>query len=117
MVCWQGGTRAFFGTLLYRDAGVISAWPQQASSYVDLVHVVLGAVMVGWGVNMVLMTRAFYDSDPKTVLRIIAISLAAWGIPDTVYSVASGHWPNAVLNSVFILGGFVPPLVALWNTA
>lgn len=43
---------------------------------------------------------------------MLVISLVAWFVPDTLYSLASGFWPNAVLNSVFALVFALP----LWAT-
>jgi integral membrane sensor domain MASE1 len=40
---------------------------------------------------------------------VVAVSLF---VPDTLYSLASGFWPNAVLNSVFALVFALP----LWAT-
>jgi len=42
---------------------------------------------------------------------VFAASLAAWYFPDTLFSLWTGYWPNAVLNSVFALL-FAVPLVA-----
>ena len=112
MVVWQPGTRAFFGTLLLGSSSAIGAFQQPALSYVDLLHVVLGAVLLGWGTALLLLVRALCRSHPLVVFRVVAVSIAFWTIPDTAYSLWSGFWQNAVLNAVFV-AVFVPPLVAL----
>lgn len=43
--------------------------------------------------------------------NLIALSVAAWFVPDTSYSLLSGFWQNAVLNTVFA-GLFAIPLWA-----
>lgn len=47
--------------------------------------------------------------------RIIALSVAAWFVPDTAYSLWSGFWQNAVLNLAFLIL-FAVPLGATYNT-
>lgn len=83
-----------------------------AMAYVDLLHAVLGAVLLGWATALLLLVRALYWSQPSVVVRLVGVSLAFWAVPDTAYSLWSGFWQNAVLNAVFI-AIFVPPLVAL----
>jgi hypothetical protein len=123
-VVWPSGTRNFFSTLVYGDPAAITSWGPSQTSYVQLAHAVLGSVMIGWGTSNMLTLRFLYDrrdkdarqesQDRKAALTIIAASISAWALPDTVYSLASGFWPNAVLNSIFIIG-YGMPLVALWN--
>lgn len=43
---------------------------------------------------------------------MFVVSLVAWFIPDTAYSLLSGFWQNAVLNAGFVLL-FAIPLAAL----
>jgi hypothetical protein len=43
--------------------------------------------------------------------RIIAVSVVAWFVPDTAYSLWFGFWQNAVLNLVFFVL-FAVPLAA-----
>jgi hypothetical protein len=45
---------------------------------------------------------------------IFAVSAAAWLVPDTVFSLWTGFWRNAVLNSVIALL-FVIPLAATYR--
>jgi hypothetical protein len=111
MVVSPDAARAFFGTLLLGDPSAIGSSRAYVAAYIDLLHVVLGAVLVGWGVALFLVVRFFYRAQPVIVCRIVAISILCWAVPDTAYSLWSGFWQNAVLNAVFI-AAFVPPLVA-----
>ena len=45
---------------------------------------------------------------------MLAVSLIAWYLPDTVYSLVSGFWQNAVLNTG-MLALFAIPLVATFR--
>jgi len=109
LVCW--GTLAFgaallllpsltregFSLLIFGDAHAMNAWPEAARWYATFLHGVLGAVMVGWAVGFLVALR----QAVQNAWWVVAISVAAWYGPDTVYSLALGAWQNAVLNTVF----------------
>lgn len=105
-----------FSLMVYGSTGRISEFGDEAARYIELAHAVMGAVMVGWGTALLLVLRGPMRRDEGAGLRIFAISLACWFVPDTIFSLASGFWQNAVLNLVFgIL--FAVPLVALRRQA
>jgi hypothetical protein len=109
-------TSAGFNLMIYGQAESPPDFSAEAVHYSQLVHAVLGAVMVGWGVLMAMILagparRDFHRGWKSESWRMIAISLSAWAIPDTLYSLASGYWPNAILNSIFITL-FAAPLMA-----
>ena len=61
---------------------------------------------------MLLVLRGPFRRDPREGWTILAVSLTAWFVPDTIFSLASGFWQNAVLNAVFaVLYGI--PLAAI----
>jgi hypothetical protein len=95
MLVLPGATRAGFGWLLLGDAAAMDAWPAAARGYVTLLHGVLGAVMVGWGVGLLLSLRG------APAWTVVAVSVAAWFVPDCLHTVAQGAWPNLVLNGAF----------------
>ena len=103
-----------FSLLLYADAGHIAAFGAPAVRYISLVHAVLGAVMFGWGALLFLLARGMFARGERDAWRIIVISLAAWFVPDTAFSLWSGFWQNAVLNFAFIVL-FVVPLAATYR--
>jgi hypothetical protein len=71
--------------------------------------------MVGWGVAMLYVVRSLLLKGRGEGWYVIALSIAAWYIPDTAYSILSGFWQNAVLNSVFLFL-FLVPLWAIRDT-
>jgi hypothetical protein len=103
-----------FSLLVYGDAQRIAAFDPQAVQYIGLVHAVLGAVMVGWGLSMLLVVRSLFARGAKEGWHIVAVSVAAWFVPDTTFSLWSGFWQNAALNLVFIIL-FAIPLVATYR--
>ena len=107
--------RRGFSLLLLGDSQRLGAFSEDAVSYISLAHAVLGGVMVGWGCALVLVVRGPFAAGAAIGWRIIALSVAAWFVPDTAYSLWSGFWQNAVLNLVFLIV-FAVPLVATYNT-
>ncbi len=94
--------------------GRIATFGTEAVAYISLVHAVLGAVMFGWGLALLFVVRGPFALGAKEGWRIVALSVAAWFIPDTAFSLWSGFWQNAVLNAVF-LALFATPLAATYR--
>ena len=111
MVLSPSGTNGLFGFLVLGDAGAISQFNERAVDYVGLLHAILGSVLVGWGVALLLVVRQFHMRHPEQVCWLVLLLLLFWVVPDTAYSLWSGFWQNAVLNTSFI-ALFAPPLIA-----
>lgn len=108
-------TRQGFSLLLYADTQSIGAFGAEATRYIELVHAVLGAVIFGWAIALWLVTNRFFARGERIGWQIVAISVMAWLVPDTAYSLWSGFWQNAALNAAFgVL--FAAPLVATFRT-
>ena len=104
--------RQFFSLLVYASPSAIErGFGSAANAYILLVHGVLGAVMFGWGVAMLMALRGPFRRGEREGWRLIAVPVAAWFVPDTVFSLYSGFWQNAVLNTVFA-ALFAIPLAA-----
>lgn len=107
--------RRAFSLLEFGDAQRLEAFDESAVQYISLAHAVLGGVMVGWGTALVLVVRGPFASGAAIGWRIIAVSVTAWFVLDTAYSLWSGFWQNAVLNVVFLVL-FAVPLAATYNS-
>jgi hypothetical protein len=103
MVLAPGLTRQGFSLMVYADADRIGEFGARAADYIELVHAVMGAVMFGWGTAMLLVLRGPFRRELREGWTILAVSLTAWFVPDTIFSLASGFWQNAVLNAVFLV--------------
>ena len=114
LVLAPGSTRQGFSMLVYSDADRIAAFGPEAVAYIALVHAVLGAVMFGWGVALLLIVRGLFARGAIEGWQIVAVSVAAWFVPDTAFSLWSGFWQNALLNVVFIIL-FAVPLAATYR--
>ncbi len=108
-------TRQFFSLLIYATPSQIDAFGSAAVAYISLLHAVLGAVMFGWGLIMLLIVVGPLSHRSWDAWRMLALSIAAWFIPDTIYSLWSGFWQNAAFNMVFVVL-FAAPLIATYST-
>lgn len=105
-------TRQIFSLLLYADARQLGAGVgAPTTTYIMLVHGVLGAVIVGWGASMLLAVIGPFKRAQREGWLLLAIPLAVWFVPDTVFSVYTGFWQNAAFNAA-VAAAFAVPLVA-----
>ena len=114
MVLAPGPTRQFFGLLLYARPDAIDAFGPGAVAYITLLHAVLGAVMVGWAVALMCVLHGPFRRGERSGWTSLAASLVAWFVPDTLFSLVSGFWQNALFNLMFATL-FAVPLVATWR--
>jgi hypothetical protein len=112
LVVAPGFARQGFALLVYATPEGIDRFGPEAARYASLAHAVIGSLMVGWGSAMVYAVRALLARGLRVGWNLVALSVAAWFVPDTAYSLGSGYWQNAVLNAVFLFLFAVP----LWAT-
>jgi hypothetical protein len=105
-----------FSLLVYSSRPHLDSFGFEAMSYIKLVHAVLGAVMFGWGVLFLFLARGPLRQGSRDAWRMFVVSLVAWYLPDTAFSLVSGFWQNAVLNTAIAVL-FALPLVALRSGA
>lgn len=104
-------TRRAFSLLVYADATRITSFGAEAARYASLSHAVLGSIMFGWGVLLIGVTLGLFTRGHPEGWRIVTLSVVAWFVPDTTYSLLSGFWPNVALNVGFFML-FALPLLA-----
>ena len=107
--------RQGFSLLVYASPTRIDGFGAEAVRYVSLAHAVIGGVMIGWGVALFVVTRSLLAAGSRLGWNLVALSVGAWFVPDTAYSLLSGYWQNAALNTVFLVL-FLAPLRALRTT-
>jgi len=115
LVVAPGLARQGFSLLAYADRQRIDSFGAQAGAYIALVHAVLGGVMLGWGLALWLVVRGPFARGAREAWTTMAVSVAAWFVPDTLFSLWSGFWQNAVLNLGFAVS-FAVPLAATWRS-
>jgi hypothetical protein len=114
MVLAPGLTRLGFSLLVYASPDRIAGFGDDAVAYIQLAHAVLGAVMFGWGTALLFIVLGPLRRAPREGWQMLAISVTAWFVPDTAFSLWSGFWQNAVLNLVFAIL-FAVPLAATYR--
>lgn len=101
-----------FGLLVYSSFSQLDSFSPEALRYIKLVHAVLGAVMFGWGLLFLFIVLGPLRQRPRDAWRMIVVSLTAWYLSDTAFSLVSGFWQNAVLNTGIVVL-FAVPLIGL----
>ena len=110
-----GLTRRLFSLLIFASPDTIDGFGALPARYIAFAHGVLGAVMVGWGAALLVVLFGSFRRGAREAWPICAVSVAAWFVPDTALSLATGFWQNAMLNvAVAIL--FAVPLAATYGT-
>lgn len=114
MVLAPGLIRQIFSLLLYSSPHQIATFGTGAIAYISLVHAILGSVMFGWGVALLFTVIGPFRGGSREGWQTVAVSVTAWFIPDTAFSLWSGFWQNALLNLVFAVL-FAVPLAATYR--
>lgn len=115
MVLLPGMAREFFSMLFYFAPGQFQArYPAAANEYIIFAHGVLGVVMLGWGVTMLLILRGPFCRCDSDGWALLAVPMLTWFVADTGFSLFTGFWQNAILNSVLLVL-FAIPLAATWK--
>lgn len=112
MVVLPSLTLKGFGLMIFKNANQFSAFDPQTTAYIELAHAVMGAVLLGWGALMLMVVRKWMARGIKEAWGMVALSVLLWYVPDTIFSLASGFWQNAVLNTGFAFL-YAVPLFAL----
>lgn len=112
MVMLPGLTLQGFGLMIFKNANQFGTFDPSATAYIELAHAVMGAVLFGWGALMFMMVRKLMTQGIKEAWGMLTASVLLWYVPDTAFSLVSGFWQNAVLNTGFACL-YAVPLFAL----
>lgn len=113
LVLLAGPMQAVFESTYYAPRASVPL-VSDAVAYTAFMGAVMGSVMVGWAVLLLFVLYGPFRRMDTTAWNMIAASLVAWFIPDTAFSLWSGFWQNAVLNTVVLLL-FAIPLTATYG--
>jgi len=81
----------------------------------NLLSGVIGGTMFGWGIMIALLSYRLLKSPSDWIWSVVALSLAAWYILDTLASALAGSTLNVLLNTGILLLA-LPPLIAMRRT-
>lgn len=84
------------------------AWPLDGFPSYELREIwflsaLAGGFLLGWGVLFWCLSAWVYDLAPEPVRKSLVVSFCSWFALDSLGSVTSGNWPNAVWNVLVIL--------------
>jgi hypothetical protein len=115
MVVMPGLIMKFFSFIVYSKSDLIqSEFNVTAVKYIELTHGVLGAVMFGWSILLLMIIIGPFRNGNIEGWYYLTVSIIAWFVPDTLFSLWKGFWQNAILNS--LLGLFlVLPLLGTYK--
>lgn len=103
-----------FSLMIYGSGQQILGFPEAAIQYISLAHAVFGSVMIGWGFTLFFFVNSSFRNSEPNAWKYLCISILAWFIPDTAFSVFYGFYPNAILN-IALLTLFAIPLANTYN--
>jgi hypothetical protein len=110
MVLMPSIIRQLFSVVILSSPEAIDSFGDPAVAYLTLTQGVLGAVMFGWGIALLFVLFGSFRRGLKEGWLTVAVSVAAWFISDTAFSLWTGFWQNAALNTIFLLAFAVPLL-------
>ena len=111
-VVLRGPIQDFFDWMIFGGSDTPDAFGADARDYIEFVYVVLGAVIIGWMVALLAITRGPLAAGEPWGWFALAGSLGTWFAIDTTFSLALGYPENAVLNATIgVAAG-----VGLWAT-
>lgn len=112
MALFPPPTQLLFNWMIFGDDA--TPFTSAADDYIEFVYGITGAVMLGWGLMMLIIVRGPFKNGDPFAWQLIAVPVLAWYVLDTAFSLASGYPENAVLNTVFLLA-LMTPLVATYR--
>ncbi len=94
---------SMFSFMFFGDLDHIGAFPRGSVAYVEFLTAVLGSVLIGWGVTLLLVVHYPFKNHEPYAWNMVVMSILAWYVPDTIISVMTGFWQNAVMNTGFLV--------------
>ena len=114
MVVLPGPTQQLFNFIYLSSPHGNAIFGEAAVDYIKFVSAVLGATIFGWSIALLYVLFGSFRRGQIEGWRTITFSVGAWFIPDTAFSLWSGFWQNAVLNTI-LLCLFAVPLAATFG--
>lgn len=81
----------------------LDGFPSYESPEIWFLAALTGGFLVGWGVMVWCLSIWVYDLAPEPVRRTLVVSVCSWFVLDSLGSITSGNWPNAIWNILVLL--------------
>ncbi len=115
LVIFPGLTHELFNWIAFLGDRPKLLGDPEVVGYLSFVYGVLGAVMLGWSAVFYYIVRGPFRAGESWSWYALAVPITVWFGVDSVHSVVSGFWPNAVFNAGFFIA-FGVPLVATFTS-
>jgi hypothetical protein len=86
----------------------ISSLPAKDLSHINWIYGVLGAVMIGWGMMIVLFSWRLFAENAAWIWNTIMISITIWYLVDTGISLYYKVILNVIINSIIFMLALIP---------
>ena len=87
----------------------IDGFPDYKSEEIRFLSALTGGFLVGWAVTIWVLASKVYDTAPEGVRQSVVYGACAWFAFDSLGSITSGQWPNALWN-ILVLVLIVGPM-------
>jgi hypothetical protein len=91
----------FFDLVLFWDATPKISFNPEVIGYIKFAYGVLGAVMIGWAISLYYILLVPFRRGEREAWLGVTLSVTVWYVVDSVWSVATGFYENAILNTAF----------------
>ena len=81
----------------------LDGFPSYEAPEMWFLSALTGGFLVGWGVMVWCLSIWIYDLAPELVRRTLMTSVLSWFLLDSLGSITSGNWPNALWNVLVLL--------------
>ena len=81
----------------------IDGFPSYEAPEIWFLSALTGGFLIGWGVTVWCLSLWVYDAAPEGVRRSLLFGANSWFVFDSVGSITSGNWPNAIWNILVLL--------------
>ena len=81
----------------------LDGFPSYKAPEMWFLSALTGGFLVGWGVMVWCLSIWIYDLAPELVRRTLMTSVLSWFLLDSLGSITSGNWPNALWNVLVLL--------------
>lgn len=91
----------------------VDGFPSYQSEEIRFLSALTGGFLVGWAVTIWLLSVHVHDHAPEGVRKSVLSGVLAWFFLDSLGSITSGNWPNALWNILVLLAVVGP----MWRPA
>ncbi|MCG8491303.1 MAG: hypothetical protein MI743_06785 [Sneathiellales bacterium] len=103
MIFWPVGIHLLFDWIAFEGSPPPPLMEPAAREYLGFVYGVMGAIMLGWSGTLLYIAKGPLRDGKNWAWNAIALPLTLWFIADSLHSILTGFWQNAVFNLAFYI--------------